>query len=215
MINNLDREILLWIHAHHHPVATFPMMGISYAGEAAACWWAIGLLMIARRHPRARQMLAAFLISLVVGVAFTNLPQMLWHRQRPYLYLEGIHQLGVAWQTSAFPSGHTVTSFSAAAIYGCVSRKFGICLFVFAGLMAFSRLYAGMHHPSDVLFAAVAGVACGWLSCRLAEAALSAPIWKRLHWEWAKAKKRDQSIPHCDPGPLIGPTEVRPISEEN
>lgn len=166
-INSLDRTILLWVHSHHSDVLTAIMLGTSYAGEAAACWWTLGIVFVVRRQTRAKEMMIAFIASLIVGMAFTTLPQTLWFRDRPYVYLEGIHQLGVKWETSAFPSGHTVTSFAAATVFGMAGPRLRLSLFLFAILMGISRVYAGMHHPSDVLWGAGAGVLTGWVSWRL------------------------------------------------
>lgn len=175
-INAMDRGILLWLQAQQNPTLTLLMLAVSYAGEGALCWWALSLALLARRHPLARRMLGTLAVSLVIGVLFTNLPQLVWYRPRPYTYIPGVHQLGYRWDNSSFPSGHTVSSFNAAIILGHAGARLRLALLAFAALMGLSRLYLGMHHPSDVLFGAVSGVLCGYLSWHLTGALL---IWWR------------------------------------
>ena len=52
----------------------------------------------------------------------------------------------------SFPSGHTCASFACALIlFRMLTKKFGIPAVILAGMVAFSRLYLGVHYPGDVL----------------------------------------------------------------
>ena len=76
------------------------------------------------------------------------------------------------WQNSAktliscpgsfsFPSGHATLAFAVAFVFAAKYPKFRYPLFALAALVAFSRIYIGMHFPSDVLAGAVLGSAVG------------------------------------------------------
>lgn len=84
------------------------------------------------------------------------------NRPRP-----GVPHLDVAPPTSSFPSGHTA---AAVALYGCLAviflrqlrpqwlaRTVATVLFVIPVVVAATRLYRGMHHPTDVVFGALGG----------------------------------------------------------
>ena len=69
----------------------------------------------------------------------------------------------------SFPSGHTSSSIAAAlAMFRTLPGKFGWPLIVLAILISLSRLYVGVHYPTDVIVGAVVGIFAGWASGKLA-----------------------------------------------
>lgn len=66
----------------------------------------------------------------------------------------------------SFPSGHTSTAFSLATSLSLQCPKWYVIApsFLYAGAVGYSRLYLGMHYPSDVAAGAVIGVAFSWIT---------------------------------------------------
>ena len=61
----------------------------------------------------------------------------------------------------SFPSGHSGGSFSAMlALYRWVPKKIGIPAVILAALVALSRLYVGVHYPTDILAGCLVGLVC-------------------------------------------------------
>ncbi len=60
----------------------------------------------------------------------------------------------------SFPSGHTASSFAAAFVYFFNDRRIGIPALVLAALISFTRLYFGVHYPTDILGGIVLGLIC-------------------------------------------------------
>jgi undecaprenyl-diphosphatase len=58
----------------------------------------------------------------------------------------------------SFPSGHAATSFAGATLLSAYAPRLRVPLYALAVLIAFSRLYVGVHYPLDVLGGAVVGV---------------------------------------------------------
>jgi membrane-associated phospholipid phosphatase len=69
--------------------------------------------------------------------------------------------------SSSFPSGHTISWFALATVYGAKYPRLIIPLALVGAGVAYSRVYFGQHYPTDVLAGAVLGVGIGWLTLKL------------------------------------------------
>ena len=111
-------------------------------------------------------MLAALLIGLLVGNVFLKEWVM---RPRPFVThpeLTALLDPGDQW---SFPSGHTLSSFAAATALCFFHRKAGAVAYAVAALIGFSRLYACVHYPTDVLAGLLIGILCGLLAAWLVD----------------------------------------------
>lgn len=122
--------------------------------------------------PRTRKLGLAALLALAIGALCTNVVlKHLVGRTRPWLDVAGLIPLVAEGDPNSFPSGHTCAAFAfAAALASGLRRLWGkVGVFLLAVLMGFSRLYVGVHYPSDVLAGMVIGLLAGWLAWRLTE----------------------------------------------
>ena len=113
--------------------------------------------------------LAAGLSYFVSDIGFkTLLPQEIGIRTRPYVaHAEIIKPIGKFYSDSSFPSTHvwlTVALITVLIIVFPAMRPYAI---LYALLMAWSRMYNGMHYPSDVLAGAILGIWCGRVAVKL------------------------------------------------
>ncbi|MFC2476087.1 MAG: phosphatase PAP2 family protein [Catonella sp.] len=99
-------------------------------------------------------------ISLLLEFLLNNLIiKNLFARIRPYEVIDGLILLVGKAPDYSFPSGHTGSAFAlAVVIFMVMDRKYGIIALILASLMGFSRLYVGIHYPSDVLGGVILGV---------------------------------------------------------
>ena len=110
---------------------------------------AAGLLVYKKTRPTG----IAALLSITVGFLITNvLLKNIVARPRPFDAYTEIIPLITKPTDFSFPSGHTCASFACALIlFRMLPKKFGIPAVILAGMVAFSRLYLGVHYPGDVL----------------------------------------------------------------
>jgi membrane-associated phospholipid phosphatase len=130
----------------------------SQLGEHALGWLTLGLVGTRwdpRRELRPRWRRGALAVLASYGVNQTV--KGLVRRQRPQL--DALPQLTHTMSQLSFPSAHSTTGFAAARAYrGLLPAPL---LYGVAGSLALSRLYLGVHYPSDVLAGAALGTAIG------------------------------------------------------
>lgn len=134
---------------------------------------------------RRRALSALFAALLALGV--NQLIGGLWFRDRPYVH-NPVHRLLPASPDPSFPSDHAAGAFSIAGAVACGRSLGGALLTVLAAILAVSRVYVGLHYPSDIL----GGMAIGLLSSWLVErniALLDKPAaWLLTAWNVIEAK---------------------------
>jgi len=112
------------------------------------------------------------LLSVAVSVSL-NLFVKLWvARLRPNnaIELHGLIRALQMPQSFSFYSGHAANSFTVSAfLYLLLRRRYpvSVLFFIWPVLFGFSRIYLGVHYPSDVLVGTLAGILCGWFFYRL------------------------------------------------
>lgn len=159
ILSELDSGILLWIQEYlRNPVLTPVLKVITTLGNGGAIWILLTLLIL--MLPKTRKvgcMMAAALLGtlLINNILLKNLVA----RIRPYEVIEGLTYLVQRPSEFSFPSGHAGSSFAAACIMlRRLPKCYGIPAFVLAIVISLSRLYVGVHYPSDVLFGAISGI---------------------------------------------------------
>ena len=186
VIQQFDEQVLVWIAQHIRGGLLDPIMSFyTRLGDAGMLFIALGLVMLLFKSTRRAgfSALCAMIIGLVV-VNFTIKPLMA--RERPWLVIEGFVNLVEEKDPNSFPSGHTNAAFAfALALCMTAPRRWMKITAVCAGLvMGLSRLYVGVHFPSDVLVGALIGSLCG-----LAGAWVVKIVWVRLEPRLQKASE--------------------------
>lgn len=151
-IRDLDGEILLQIQQHLRSDLLTPFMKIiTFLGNGGWFWILCAAILLA--VPRTRKTGYAAVLSLIFGAIVTNLLlKNIVARPRPFTEIQGLVPLITKPTDFSFPSGHTTASFAVALVMlWMLPGKYGIPAVVLAALIAFSRLYLGVHYPTDVL----------------------------------------------------------------
>lgn len=161
-MNLFEANIVFWIQENLRLEALNPVMQfITSLGDDGIFWIAVSVLLLLFKKTRKAGLccaLALILDLLVVNIALKPLIA----RARPYAVLEKIAIITSQPGDHSFPSGHSACSFAAAwALWRSLPRKWGIAALVLAGLIALSRLYVGVHYPTDVIAGSLIGIALG------------------------------------------------------
>ena len=93
--------------------------------------------------------------ALLVNVFLKNIVA----RSRPYEVIDGLTSLVGEQSDFSFPSGHTSSAFSVAVVmFMLMPKKYGVPALIVATLIAYSRLYVGVHYPSDIIGGLIIGI---------------------------------------------------------
>ena len=149
---SLDGAVLLWIQEFVRCELLTPLLSLyTQLGNAGIVWIVLSVVMLCFRKTRKAGALS--LVAMLFGLLCTNVAlKHLVARPRPWLTVEGLNFLVVENDPNSFPSGHTCAAFAAAGVWFRTLPKTWMrwTALVLAVLMGFSRLYVGVHFPSDV-----------------------------------------------------------------
>lgn len=152
----MDSKILFSIMNIHNDFLDKIMIFITKLGNSGAIFIAVAAVLLLNRKTRKTglQLTIALIICGIVGNIILK-PQVA--RIRPFIRYD-IPLLIPAPKDFSFPSGHTYSAFTTALIIYKSNRKWGIFMFIFAVLMAFSRMYLFVHYPTDILAGIILGL---------------------------------------------------------
>lgn len=98
-------------------------------------------------------------LAAVVALVIAKLIQHYYVHQRPFVTRTDVTLLVDHARDASFPSEHTTGAFALAAGLGFYRRAWGLLLIALACLMAFARVFVGIHWPADVASGAAIGIA--------------------------------------------------------
>lgn len=163
----LDVNILLFIQENlRFGFITLVLKFFTLLGDYGMLWIGVALLLILIKRTRSVGVVAG--ASLAINALLVNvLIKNIVARTRPYEVIESLTRLVGEQSDYSFPSGHTSSAFSVAVvIFLLMPKKYGIPALIVATIISYSRLYVGVHYPTDVLGGFVIGtlvaVICVW-----------------------------------------------------
>jgi membrane-associated phospholipid phosphatase len=168
---SIDERLLRVARTHGHtPAAERVVARFSLLGEHAGVWLAVGGAewVASRGERRARWRRATTTVAIVYAV--NTALKLVVRRVRPQI--PGLPPLTSTPTQYSFPSAHSSTSFAAAFAYSRAGLP-AVPLYALAKCLALSRLYLGVHYPSDIAAGALLGTGIAALCGRRAGAAVS------------------------------------------
>ena len=201
-----DAGFLLYIQEYIRSDFLNPIMKVlTHSGDKGILL--IVLILALLFIPRTRAIGIMSTISIVIEALLNNvLLKNLIARTRPYDEIEGLVNLVGKQSDYSFPSGHTGAAFAVAgamlvvALFGLpmiektgefkredpslTFKLISVILIMYATLLAFSRMYVGVHYPTDVLCGLLLGLGTSAVAYLIYQVAI-----KKIHERKAKVKE--------------------------
>src|SRR6476469_110606 len=167
LTQSFDVAVLQWLHGHSTPLLTQIATELTYLGTGTVVLMIVAVAALFLWHTEHKHSARLLLAAVAGNILLNGVLKLVYHRARPSVF---------EWQTTAvsssFPSGHAM---SATVVYGTVAyllmrlqkhhwsrvlTLFGAVIIIL--LICLTRLYLGVHYPSDVLGGVIVGLA--WAS---------------------------------------------------
>lgn len=161
-----DIALLNWLN--HHLITHFvPILRfISYTTTFISITLVLVVLLISivKKSKSIRKKFFIFTAVLILVAIVSQGLKIFVYRSRPfttYPFIEKLSEGG----GSSFPSGHTLEAFAMAAALSISfsNKKIMIPIYLWAMLVAYSRMALGVHYPSDVMAGILIGTLIGWI----------------------------------------------------
>jgi len=161
---SLDRHLDRWVVHHRTEPFDTIFVWLSKAGSNGLVWALIALAVaiVYRRY----QLFGMTLLTILVADTSNFALKEVFDRERPNVHYAEPEPLLHPPSSNSFPSGHAATSFAAATVIAAAAPRLRVPLYVLAALIAWSRVYDGVHYPLDVLAGALYGLVLGLLLVR-------------------------------------------------
>lgn len=174
MLATLNRNLFLAINAPSHPDPVNVVLA-----EFAASWLVyVAASLVPALWIWDRREMRPALLATVLGVSaalgFNQLLGLMWYEPRPFMIHLG-HTLTPHAVENSFPSDHATFLWSLG--FGLIAtgagRGWGTLVSLIGLLVAWARVYLGLHFPIDMISSAAIGIAAGWLAATMQPAAKS------------------------------------------
>jgi undecaprenyl-diphosphatase len=147
-------------HTLSNKVFDLAMPVITYLG-VSGLYVILGLLLLFSKKKEFKTLGLVLLAGLTVSYYSATILKVFVARPRPFMSLTNVILLSNTERTYSFPSNHAVTIFLVATLFTSHFKKYAL-FYSLAALVCFSRVYIGVHYPTDVLAGAVIGILIGW-----------------------------------------------------
>jgi undecaprenyl-diphosphatase len=162
---SIDVQIFYFINVFlANPVTDKVMPFITERENWYIFFFVMWFTMVIKGGKRGRIAAVMVIVSIIVSDQISStLIKHLVQRPRPCMVLQGVHLLVPCLNSYSFPSSHAVNFFSGAVVISHFFPEYKISIYGASFLIALSRVFVGVHYPSDMVGGIAIGILIGML----------------------------------------------------
>ena len=160
-IGRLDFAAFQWLRAHDFAFLDAVMAGISDIARGGAIWVVLAFLIAFLNRSRWPAVVHVLLALALAFLITDHVAKPFFNRARPFESYADSRGSGYKPTTRSFPSGHAASALAGACALARLAPEARSIFWILATLIAFSRVYLGVHYPADVLAGALLGLGIG------------------------------------------------------
>ena len=148
----MDIQILLFIQENIRNYILTPFFTLITNEYFLYILLGIVLIYMFKKNEQTRRLTKETIIAFLICTALFIVLKLIFQRPRPFDAFNGLIPLVNKPSDYSFPSGHTASAFICAfMVYDGLPKKYSILIMILSILVAFSRLYVGVHYPTDII----------------------------------------------------------------
>jgi len=159
-----DDMVMHWVKDRRHPWIEQSAVEVTMLGTGVVVLTIVGVAAMFLWLTRHRYSAMLLLVATAGGILLNNVLKLYFHRPRPQVF-----QWGTRAMSSSFPSGHamsaTIVYLTIAYLAARLQKKRWarwltmLAALAFVVMISLTRIYLGVHYPSDVAAGALVGLA--------------------------------------------------------
>ncbi|NQW21680.1 MAG: phosphatase PAP2 family protein [Chloroflexi bacterium] len=165
-MNSIDADIVIWLNGLSGNVKVFDdFIRITASDYLMPLVFSLAMLGLwfSGKTPAER---VRYQLTMLMGISALSIANFVvwlinisWDRPRPFIeHADQLNLLFYSPTDPSFPANPVAVGFVAATAAWSINRKFGLCMYAAATLFGFSRLYAGVFYPTDIVGGAIVGI---------------------------------------------------------
>ena len=166
-INAIDMD---WLHKCNKHVCNKPLTtffrSISHTGDGYL-YVLMALIAIIHFDDTSISFLKVALVGFLFEIPSFMVLKNLLKRSRPYMVTKQCKPAVSPSDEFSMPSGHTAAAFLVAVVIAHFYSDYAIYAYLWATLIGFSRVFLGVHYPTDTIVGAALGCLCAVISIQL------------------------------------------------
>jgi membrane-associated phospholipid phosphatase len=163
LLQSIDDRAAVWIATHRFARLNDIFVWLGYLDKVGAVWVVLAIFVGVTLR---LGVISTATLTLLTGAATFAADSACFglkdvvERTRPFVAHPQIDPLYVV-HSSSFPAGHAATAFAGATLLSYIAPRGAPGFLLLAAAIGYSRVYVGVHYPSDVLAGALVGALIG------------------------------------------------------